>query len=258
MPYWHRLSLRVFPNTITSKEDFDHDLDRLKIKPSHPCTPTCLTDLFELAFEKHEHSDPSKDPPRALNQYMLFKTSYFSFREEALMINPAADMDHPNEVWRGMSKEDKGYWKTLADLVGEEHLRRYPGYKYKPNMKKSKLDATTAVVDAAHVEAVLTEATEQVAVEGVTVPQAAPLPEPKIKRAKMTSTTEDDASADVTASFLPVPAPANVAVPSSLNAALLPVFGAPNNNVNTVTTLKRKRGPNAVRVCILLCLMRVI
>ncbi|TDL22299.1 hypothetical protein BD410DRAFT_701919, partial [Rickenella mellea] len=40
-------------------------------------------------------------------------------------------------IWRNMSPEEKAPYERLARQAAAEHKRKYPGYSYSPNQRKS-------------------------------------------------------------------------------------------------------------------------
>jgi len=90
--------------------------------------------------------------PRPANSFLLFRSEWLKesianstqgdgVRQEQRNVSRRA-----GEAWRSLSEDAKGHYQKQAQLVKEEHSRKYPEYVYKPRAAKNK---SSAVDDAA-------------------------------------------------------------------------------------------------------------
>ncbi|KAG9034042.1 hypothetical protein FRB95_013913 [Tulasnella sp. JGI-2019a] len=78
-------------------------------------------------------SQPGIHVSRPPNAWMLFRADYVRRTTQPTKKQSGNPSKKASYVWRNeMTEEDKRVWSLRADLVKEEHLKRNPGYKYRP------------------------------------------------------------------------------------------------------------------------------
>ncbi|GAW22443.1 hypothetical protein ANO14919_119800 [Xylariales sp. No.14919] len=92
--------------------------------------------------EDYSEENHIKRPP---NSWILFRQAHHAIiMQQYPKIHNSQVSKIISAKWKSMSKVEKKPWFDLAVVKAEEHKQLHPGYKYKPNMKKSKAGAKRA------------------------------------------------------------------------------------------------------------------
>ncbi|CAG8434552.1 6972_t:CDS:1 [Ambispora gerdemannii] len=101
----------------------------------HPCELFLSVD--KLISTTNSNEELSKDIPRPLNSFMLFRRNF-----SAGIVEENKDRTFVSKVsgkaskaWKEASPQVKGFFSALAEKAKLEHKIRYPAYKYNPKKK---------------------------------------------------------------------------------------------------------------------------
>ncbi|KAG9009470.1 hypothetical protein FRB94_014245 [Tulasnella sp. JGI-2019a] len=92
--------------------------------------------------KEREPLDPAeKRPPRPMNMFLFYRGEQIRLAaERGLTGNELKQFTNftINTTWHAMTKEAKKKYEVMAEAAKEEHIRKYPDYKYQPRTAKEK------------------------------------------------------------------------------------------------------------------------
>lgn len=121
----------LFSGTLPTPEPQDGDVNLLHLNPLH------LNVEYDISCNKKKNKSINHDHvKRPMNAFMVW-----SQIERKKMADVYPDM-HNAEIsrrlgkrWKLLSDEDRRPFIVRSEKLREEHMRRYPGYKYRPKKK---------------------------------------------------------------------------------------------------------------------------
>ncbi|KAF8632760.1 hypothetical protein AX15_001698 [Amanita polypyramis BW_CC] len=76
--------------------------------------------------------------PRPANAFFIFRKKYASeFKALTTCSNQSVVSANAGKAWHALTSEEKNHYTMLAEIVKEEHAKKYPGYAYKPQKKST-------------------------------------------------------------------------------------------------------------------------
>ncbi|KAG8885374.1 hypothetical protein FRB98_001828 [Tulasnella sp. 332] len=142
---WSSITDIPFPSTLAPQEYYpqvaDHDLD-------HSPSPSSVSDASTQIASSggvEGTEQPALHVTRPSNAWILFRNDYVAKhssprKKQAGNPSKAAAWAWHNEL----TDADKRAWTLRAELIKEEHLRRNPGYKYRPQTLHKKKEAVAS------------------------------------------------------------------------------------------------------------------
>ena len=82
----------------------------------------------------------TKRIPRPRNAFMIYRSTVWA--QQKIPTGIERDHRHISRIighcWNSLPEEEKQIWRTKAEEEKQEHLRKYPGYRYSPITRKDK------------------------------------------------------------------------------------------------------------------------
>jgi len=82
----------------------------------------------------------TKRIPRPRNAFMIYRSTFWA--QQKIPTGIERDHRHISRIighcWNNLPEEEKRTWRTKAEEEKQDHLRKYPGYRYSPITRKDK------------------------------------------------------------------------------------------------------------------------
>lgn len=96
---------------------------------------------------------PDSHIPRPPNSWILYRLSRIAEAQALVAKDPSRAREVPAAAvsgviakwWKAEPEEVKAIWKAKAQRAKEEHARKYPGYKYRPKLRRAASDLEESV-----------------------------------------------------------------------------------------------------------------